>query len=84
MGVGIILLLQDIVQSLSRKQKLENIMEKQMLPELKPLRLGELLDQAIRLYRKHFLTFIGNNPSVKGASDAAKGVPTSSRPRVEA
>ena len=59
MGVGIILLLQDIVQSLSGKQKLENIMEKQMLPELKPLRLGELLDQAIRLYRKHFLTFIG-------------------------
>jgi len=31
----------------------------QVLPTLRPLRLGELLDQAIRLYRRHFLTFIG-------------------------
>jgi len=31
----------------------------QALPVLRPLRLGELLDQAIRLYRRHFLTFIG-------------------------
>ncbi|HLF02987.1 MAG TPA: hypothetical protein VI547_13480 [Anaerolineales bacterium] len=29
------------------------------LPNLQPLRLGELLDRAIRLYRKNFLTFIG-------------------------
>lgn len=29
------------------------------LPALRPLRLGELLDQAIRLYRQNFLTFIG-------------------------
>jgi hypothetical protein len=28
-------------------------------PTLRPLGLGELLDQAIRLYRKNFLTFIG-------------------------
>jgi hypothetical protein len=31
----------------------------QTLPTLRPLRLGELLDQAIRLYRQNFLTFIG-------------------------
>ena len=29
------------------------------LPVLRALRLGELLDQAIRLYRRNFLTFIG-------------------------
>ena len=34
-------------------------MESQVLPTLRPLRLGELLDQAIRLYRRNFLTFIG-------------------------
>jgi len=34
-------------------------METQSLPALRPLRLGELLDQAIRLYRRNFLTFIG-------------------------
>ncbi len=34
-------------------------MENQALPTLRPLRLGELLDQAIRLYRRNFLTFIG-------------------------
>src|SRR5678815_3008372 len=34
-------------------------MENQMLPTLRPLRLGELLDQAIRLYRRNFITFIG-------------------------
>ncbi len=34
-------------------------METQSLPSLRPLRLGELLDQAIRLYRRNFLTFIG-------------------------
>jgi len=34
-------------------------METQALPILRPLRLGELLDQAIRLYRRNFLTFIG-------------------------
>lgn len=34
-------------------------MENQSLPVLRPLRLGELLDQAIRLYRRNFLTFIG-------------------------
>jgi hypothetical protein len=28
-------------------------------PALRPLHLGELLDQAIRLYRRNFLTFIG-------------------------
>jgi hypothetical protein len=31
----------------------------QSLPTLRPLRLGELLDRAIRLYRGNFLTFIG-------------------------
>ncbi len=31
----------------------------QALHKLRPLRLGELLDQAIRLYRQNFLTFIG-------------------------
>lgn len=31
----------------------------QALPVLRPLRLGELLDQAIRLYRSNFMTFIG-------------------------
>ena len=34
-------------------------METQSLPALRPLRLGELLDQAIRLYRRNFFTFIG-------------------------
>lgn len=34
-------------------------MESQSLPNLRPLRLGELLDRAIRLYRANFLTFIG-------------------------
>lgn len=34
-------------------------METQALPTLRPLRLGELLDQAIRLYRRNFVTFIG-------------------------
>jgi len=34
-------------------------MENQALPALRPLRLGELLDQAIRLYRRNFLTFVG-------------------------
>ena len=35
-------------------------METQDLPTtLRPLRLGELLDRAIRLYRANFLTFIG-------------------------
>ena len=34
-------------------------MESQALPALRPLRLGELLDRAIRLYRANFLTFIG-------------------------
>jgi hypothetical protein len=34
-------------------------METQALPLLHPLRLGELLDQAIRLYRRNFLTFVG-------------------------
>lgn len=29
------------------------------LPALRPLRIGELLDRAIRLYRANFLTFIG-------------------------
>ena len=34
-------------------------MENQALPTMRPLRLGELLDQAIRLYRRNFITFIG-------------------------
>lgn len=34
-------------------------MENQALLTLRPLRLGELLDRAIRLYRANFLTFIG-------------------------
>src|SRR5574341_776255 len=34
-------------------------METSTLPALRPLGLGELLDQAIRLYRRNFLTFIG-------------------------
>ena len=34
-------------------------METQIQPVLRPLRLGELLDQAIRLYRRNFITFIG-------------------------
>lgn len=29
------------------------------IPSLRPLRIGELLDRAIRLYRANFLTFIG-------------------------
>lgn len=29
------------------------------VPELRPLRTGELLDRAFRLYRKHFLTLVG-------------------------
>lgn len=34
-------------------------METQPVPALRPLRLGELLDQAIRMYRRNFVTFIG-------------------------
>jgi hypothetical protein len=34
-------------------------METTAPPTLRPLRLGELLDRAIRLYRANFLTFIG-------------------------
>ena len=34
-------------------------METRIQPVLRPLRLGELLDQAIRLYRRNFVTFIG-------------------------
>lgn len=34
-------------------------MEITNLPTLRPLRLGELLDQAIRLYRRNFLNFLG-------------------------
>lgn len=34
-------------------------MENQAQPILRPLRLGELLDRAIRLYRGNFLSFIG-------------------------
>lgn len=34
-------------------------METSPKPVLRPLRLGELLDQSIRLYRRNFLTFIG-------------------------
>ena len=34
-------------------------MEISNLPTLRPLRLGELFDQAIRLYRQHFLTYVG-------------------------
>lgn len=34
-------------------------MENTSTPTLHPLRLGELLDRAIRLYRANFLTFIG-------------------------
>ena len=34
-------------------------METQTPPTLHPLNLGELLDQAIRLYRRNFITFIG-------------------------
>ena len=29
------------------------------MPTLRPLGIGELLDQAIRLYRRNFLSFIG-------------------------
>lgn len=29
------------------------------LPELRPLSMGQLIDRAFRLYRKHFLTFVG-------------------------
>src|SRR5512138_2724491 len=34
-------------------------MENQSLLTLRPLRLGELLDRAIRLYRGNFLSYIG-------------------------
>ena len=34
-------------------------MEVSALPILRPLRLGELLDQAVRLYRRNFLSFVG-------------------------
>jgi hypothetical protein len=37
----------------------EASMETTALPVLKPLRLGELLDQAVRLYRRNFLAFVG-------------------------
>lgn len=34
-------------------------MDTSAVPILRPLRLGELLDQAVRLYRRNFLTFVG-------------------------
>ncbi len=34
-------------------------MEVSATPLLRPLRLGELLDQAVRLYRRNFLNFVG-------------------------
>lgn len=34
-------------------------METSTRPVLRPLRLGELFDQAIRIYRRNFLTFVG-------------------------
>lgn len=34
-------------------------METTAMPVLKPLRLAELLDQAVRLYRRNFLSFLG-------------------------
>lgn len=34
-------------------------MQATSLPELRPLNLGQLLDRAFRLYRHHFLVFIG-------------------------
>jgi hypothetical protein len=34
-------------------------MSESSLPALRPMRVGELLDQAIRLYRKNFFTFVG-------------------------
>lgn len=34
-------------------------MENSTLPFMRPLRLGELLDQAIRIYRRNFVSFIG-------------------------
>jgi hypothetical protein len=37
----------------------EGSMEVSALPVLRPLRLGELLDQAVRLYRRNFLSFVG-------------------------
>jgi len=38
---------------------LEGSMQVSTLPELRPLRLGELLDQAVRIYRRNFLAFVG-------------------------
>jgi hypothetical protein len=38
---------------------MEVSMDVPVLPVLRPLRLGELLDQAIRIYRRNFLTFLG-------------------------
>jgi hypothetical protein len=38
---------------------METALDSAALPVLRPLRLGELLDQAIRLYRNNFLTFVG-------------------------
>lgn len=38
---------------------LEGFMETSTLPTLHPLRLGELLDQAVRLYRRNFTAFVG-------------------------
>jgi hypothetical protein len=34
-------------------------MENSATPNLHPMRLGELLDQAIRIYRRNFFTFVG-------------------------
>jgi hypothetical protein len=34
-------------------------METNAIPALKPLRLGELFDQAVRLYRRNFMAFFG-------------------------
>ncbi len=34
-------------------------MDNSTLPFMRPLRLGELLDQAIRIYRRNFISFIG-------------------------
>ncbi len=42
-----------------RETKGDLMETQQALPTLRPLRLGELLDQAIRLYRRNFVTFVG-------------------------
>ena len=38
-------------------------------PLFRPLGIGELLDQAFRLYRRNFLKFIGNLRHRSGAFD---------------